>query len=860
MRSNLAKSRSPLGIPENSDMKPRTRLYSATLVAAVLALSPALVRAMSLEQAMAQLKTHTFGRDDQALALIREAAVASHGDPALRKRLNAGLSAVLQSDAAYDAKQFACRQLALTATAEQVPILARHLGQEKLTHMVLYVLTHIEGPEVDRALLAALPGATGRAKLGIIHLLGTRRCRDAVPALGGLAGSSEPLVAAESVRALGRIGTLEAMRQLRAYRARAAGAVLELWAQACIDCADSLLAEHARQPAVAAYTEVLRSQAPAPARAAALKGLVLARPAEAMPLLLDALGSSERPMAQMAVHLAATMPGSDATTALAAHVPGLDAHAQVALLGALAARADPAALPTVAEALGSRVQAVRIAALRAVAALGNASSVKTLADHAAGASGAELQAARTALERLRGDRVHSTMAALLETADDRAKAELLTALAARGASEATSAVLAAAMSNSAAVRASAFKALRVLAGAADLPALFDLLVSARPADRANAAATVTAVARRFAAAPAASEIAMARLETVREPVARASILLLLGTLGQAKSLPVLRAVLEDPDPTIRDAAVRAFSRWPAATAAGEPMDDLLAIARTSGNRTHRLLALRGYIELIPTATALTPAQKARACQAAIELAPGPGQKKNALAKAGELDDIEALKLACRYLDDAALKNEAAAAAVKVARRTYARAPKATRAAMEQVLAAAAGTFVSEAAREIIGDIDALKGYLTDWQVAGPYTQQGKGCLELFDIPFGPEVPGADVAWKDIPLTALGKHPAYLDLLEALGGGELRVAYLRTTLRAKGTTRVRLEIYSDDGVKAWLNGRVIHANNTMRPIPEKPDVVDVTLQEGANELMLKITQNNMPWGAVVLLRELSRQGP
>jgi hypothetical protein len=66
--------------------------------------------------------------------------------------------------------------------------------------------------------------------------------------------------------------------------------------------------------------------------------------------------------------------------------------------------------------------------------------------------------------------------------------------------------------------------------------------------------------------------------------------------------------------------------------------------------------------------------------------------------------------------------------------------------------------------------------------------------------------------------------------------------------------VTLEIFSDDGVKAWLNGKVVHSNNVARPIMPEPDRVNVTLAKGTNALMLKITQNNLPWGAVVRVRE------
>ena len=143
-----------------------------------------------------------------------------------------------------------------------------------------------------------------------------------------------------------------------------------------------------------------------------------------------------------------------------------------------------------------------------------------------------------------------------------------------------------------------------------------------------------------------------------------------------------------------------------------------------------------------------------------------------------------------------------------------------------------------------------QGYQTDWEVTGPYVQQGKSHAELFDIPFGPELSGKDVRWQPIPTEAHGSHPAYVDLDEALYELDQTVAYLRTTIQSAEARPARLEIYTDDGVKAWLNGQLVHANNVSRGIAEPPDTVDVTLKQGANELMLKVTDDILGWGAVV----------
>ena len=123
----------------------------------------------------------------------------------------------------------------------------------------------------------------------------------------------------------------------------------------------------------------------------------------------------------------------------------------------------------------------------------------------------------------------------------------------------------------------------------------------------------------------------------------------------------------------------------------------------------------------------------------------------------------------------------------------------------------------EQAQKMLEEIEATRSYLTNWEVTGPYSEKGKNYSQLFDMPFGPEVPNAQVQWHKIPVSTNGPHPAYCDLLKEFNGGEQCVAYLRTQIESDEAKSVTLEIFSDDGVKAWLNDKVIHANNVARPI-------------------------------------------
>ena len=64
----------------------------------------------------------------------------------------------------------------------------------------------------------------------------------------------------------------------------------------------------------------------------------------------------------------------------------------------------------------------------------------------------------------------------------------------------------------------------------------------------------------------------------------------------------------------------------------------------------------------------------------------------------------------------------------------------------------------------------------------------------------------------------------------------------------------LGIGSDDSVKVWLNGELVHQNWTTRGVGIDNDRVPVTFKKGMNQLVLKIQNQGGPWGFCCRLLE------
>ena len=95
----------------------------------------------------------------------------------------------------------------------------------------------------------------------------------------------------------------------------------------------------------------------------------------------------------------------------------------------------------------------------------------------------------------------------------------------------------------------------------------------------------------------------------------------------------------------------------------------------------------------------------------------------------------------------------------------------------------------------------------------------------------------------------------VNLKQATGGKENCAAYLRTRIYVPKAQRLKLELGTDDGVKVWMNGEVVHAKNVARGVKPGEDKVHLKLEEGWNVLMLKVTQGSGDWGACARLRPL-----
>jgi len=613
-----------------------------------------------IKKILAKIAVYDYGQSRESLLALRELVNASLDSPDLTVRIEKEMIAFLKSDATFAGKQFICEQLSIIGTEEAVPTLTKMLSDEKSYDIAFYALQRIPDPAVDIALRDALPKAERKVKIGIINSLGERRDGNAVGQLDQLVYDADPQIALSAAAALGKIADNSAMESLKKARSKTTGELRVSVLDAYLRCADNLLDLEYAVQAASVYRDMYDNEDLSHIRAAALCGLVRTNKEDAIDIILAVLKKDNRDLQSVAIGLIRDLPPSADLTKIILECPNLSGQGQIQLLATFADRKETAAHQAVLDAVKHYDEAVRVAALQALAKIGDESDIPLLLKAATEASVIEREAARGSLDLLRGESVNQNIMALIQSAD-KVKAELVRSLGQRNVVKATETLLKTAVDPAPIVRRESFKSLAVVASPKFIDELIQLVIhEENSVIRDEAERTLVLVSQKIQDPSNQARPVLAVLPSVEDIEARSSLLEVAGRIGDTNALPVLRNELKSKNPENQKAAIYALSAWPDA----EPIHDLHNVVKTSDNETHRILALRGYIDLLKIRSERPAKESIELFMTAMNLATEVSEKKMVLSGLGRLWSVETLEVSARYLDDPAIKLEAEAALMR----------------------------------------------------------------------------------------------------------------------------------------------------------------------------------------------------
>jgi len=151
------------------------------------------------------------------------------------------------------------------------------------------------------------------------------------------------------------------------------------------------------------------------------------------------------------------------------------------------------------------------------------------------------------------------------------------------------------------------------------------------------------------------------------------------------------------------------------------------------------------------------------------------------------------------------------------------------------------------------------GLIEEWLVCGPFPNpQCEGFTKDYLLSAGGEAAilpkegmdhesataeGGKAKWKVWKPAANGT----VDFVEALSGKNEVVGYALCNIPSDSDVAASIELGSDDGVRLWINDRLVHDKHEHRGLNPGEDTVIVRLKKGLNRCLVKVDQGTGSWG-------------
>lgn len=663
----------------------RGRGMRCVAVALVLASSHMALAAVLPEvtESLKALQAYETGASLKPVKAVEAHAIKVMHDPAARADLAAELAAALGDVATKpDAMAYLCRELGRVGAAPEVPALARLLADQRHSDAARLALEMIPDPAAGKALIDALPGLSGRARIGVMNSLAARREAAAVPALAKLVRDSDGPTAEAAVRALGAHGT-------KASAGALADATGPAAREAKLECAVRLAAGGDCATALSLAQPVVRAGGSPAEQVAALSALARIDAGGAAADLLAAAAGPDDFVAASAIGILSQTADAACVRALSAKMGSLASVRKALMLDALALRGDASVLPSVRPLLRDTDGEVREAAARALGVLGTAEDVECLAASAACGS----KAAVEALTNLRDPKADDAILSSVGRSDSQTGVVLIEAAVARRSTGAAAMLAGELGTTNVAVQAAAARGLSTMGTPAEVPALVGALRTALMPAAREIELAIIAIGRRAGEDAGTRTAVSATLgEKDLQADASAALLRVLAGLGGPDALATVRARAGSETEAVHDAAVRALAAW----ADADALPDLMALAKDAPSPVHRVLALRGVLRLAPSAP--KPMEwLANAAPLAADI-----ESRRALCGAvGQVSGPVAMRMAVDLARDKDVAAEAALAAVAIAKRLMRQDAPAVEAAMADLVALKPGPPAEPQARALI---------------------------------------------------------------------------------------------------------------------------------------------------------------
>lgn len=142
-------------------------------------------------------------------------------------------------------------------------------------------------------------------------------------------------------------------------------------------------------------------------------------------------------------------------------------------------------------------------------------------------------------------------------------------------------------------------------------------------------------------------------------------------------------------------------------------------------------------------------------------------------------------------------------------------------------------------------------YYADWWMIGPFDNtEGKGLLRALDVEQKFDMNatytgagGKRIKWaKQVDQTS-----GYMDFYKLFQPNENVLAYAYRTLNLTEAKTMKFGVGSNDGVRVWINGKLVLDRPVSRKAEPNQDMIAVDMKKGENTILVKVDQLKRAWG-------------
>ncbi len=556
---------------------------------------------------------------------------------------------------------FILTQLEIVGKDDAVPAILPYLTDAQLADPAARALVKVNSPAAKAALLSALSKTHGLTQLSIIEALGMSRVKEAVPALNKLANTGDQNLSKITLYALAHIGDSSSAPVMAAAADKAAYVYENTnAASAQIVYAKTLLNEGNKSLATQIAKEISEKAFTANqvhTRTAALSILAVSDLQNSTALLLSAMDDKDITYRAAALKFALPQVNAENSPLWISKLSKVSKETQAEIVNMLSQAKATNALPQITKLLKSKDQTLKIAAIDAVAQLGNEESLDDLYKVMRKGDSSTIAAVSNSISRMEGKNISQKVASFIPKSKPEVKIALVNILAARGANSEISTVYSLLKDKNPAVRKSAYAALKSTVNNKDLTQLFTLLnETADPAELTELQNAIV-VAVNSGKNKGQEEIILQQMAAAPKEK-KVYFYKILGNIGGEKALNAVSDVYYNGEAEDKKAALSALTAWKDVTAAP-------VLLKISSNNAEDLNAsLNGYLGLVRAAN-FTPEQRLLKLREAMVVARTNKQKQTILKDLENAKCFPALLYAGQFLNDKALMYSAADAVMNI---------------------------------------------------------------------------------------------------------------------------------------------------------------------------------------------------